>query len=501
MVCIDMESLILNCVMLRFDLSDSNVANGVAPVHASLVKRRVNGPLYRNNTIQYFPVDKASFNSLESMVKNIDSEPSKRQLMLNIGQILLKTSYFIDKCKMPSIIYVYDYGKHYYYMKQLCSPKNLKHLERLPKATKIEDNYVVDAKTAGKLDKMANILHKISLNHAVYNLFNEFLSARVLCSKKNVFSLLHDALLKRQKTAEYKPTKAFLDNLTLLSKEYSAAKNYKHKLTKAKSCFTNIACLKRMEFFLLLSQNFGYRIPQKLKTSFQNKVNTIINGIRLVFSSYSRLINGDSLEHMMILDNIAPFETAIDRIAEHICATPATPVSEILQSSAYSCEVFPVCFSNEFIVSDQFTIIGYRCNSMNVKLINLTNKHCNYALYCDNRFSCEKVRNLCERLRPIMPDSAKHSLFCNNAMKDPDFPLFEREEFVDGYDDANYYEKHGYYSIFLENSLCCLNLAKIFDKIADSDYPYEFTRQALMAKLPEIMPFISTAFCDIPEMC
>lgn len=500
MACINMESLVLNCVRLRFDFNDSNVANGVAPVHASLVKRRVNDPFCRNDAIQYLPVDKASFNSLESMVKSVDSEPSKRRLMLSISQILLKTSYFIDKRRLPSIIYVYDYGEHYYYVKQICSPKNLKCLNRLPKAAKIEDNYVIDAKTARKLDKMANILHKISLNHAIYSLFNDFLSARVCCSKKNVFSLLHDALLERQKTAKYKPNKVFLDNLVLLAREYSAAKNYKHKLTKAKSCFTNIACLKRMEFFLLLSQNFGYRIPQRLKTSFQNKVNTVINAIRLVFSSYSRLINGDSLEHMMILDNIAPFETAISRIAEYVCDTPATPVSEILQSPAYSCEMFPICFSNEFIVSDQFTIIGYKCKSMNVKLINLTNKHCNYALYCDNRFSCEKVKNLCERLRPIVSDGAKYSLFCNNAMKDPDFPLFERAEFVDGYD-AYYYEKHGYYSIFPENSLCYLNLAKVFDKIAGSDYPYEFTRQALIAKLPEIMPFISTAFCDIPEIC
>ena len=32
--------------------------------------------------------------------------------------------------------------------------------------------------------------------------------------------------------------------------------------------------------------------------------------------------------------------------------------------------------------------------------------------------------------------------------------------------------------------------------MVDSPYPYEFNMQRLVAELPEIMPFISSAFCD-----
>ena len=58
------------------------------------------------------------------------------------------------------------------------------YLKYLPKTAKIEDNYTVDAKTAGRLDKMANALYNISLNKAIFNLFNYF--SVLAFSKENI---------------------------------------------------------------------------------------------------------------------------------------------------------------------------------------------------------------------------------------------------------------------------------------------------------------------------
>ena len=351
------------------------------------------------------------------------------------------------------------------------------YLKYLPKTAKIEDNYTVDAKTAGRLDKMANALYNISLNKAIFNLFNYF---NVLAfSKENIFGLLRKALCNRQKTAEYKPTKEFLDNLSLLSSEYSKARATIALKEKTHSYLISNFVLKRMGVFLFLSQNFGYQIPQNLKTDFMSKINSLINTMKSVFSSYSMLESEQSLEDRLIaikIDRI-PYNIAIDNIADYICSTPVSNYSKYV-----SC-----IFSAEFLldlIANATTMISYKDKNSD---------------FTDENSHQDYVYDFCSRLQLLMQDSAKFALFTNNAKKDKYFPLckISREEDTHYY----HYSLYGYYKIPAEDGLCYLNLAELFNQLINLSCPYEFTRQALMAKLPEIMPVISTVFCDIPKIC
>lgn len=421
-----------------------------------------------DDSIQYLSVDKDSFNNLKSMLKNPDSELNKKRLMLVTAQILLKNGYFVKKCKMPSVVYVYDSDEHYRLCREF-SPENLEYLKYLPKTTKVENNYVIDAQTAGRLDKMANILYNISLNKAILYLFTYF-NAFVM-SKDNSFGSLYKALCDRQETAKYKPTKEFLDNLCLLSNEYYKARIAITVKEKTHPYISNYA-LKRMEFFLFLSQNFGYRIPQNLKTGFTSKINSLINTMKSVFLSYSRLKSGESLEDKLIEMKTSrmPYNTTIDSIADDICSTPVSNDSEY----------FPYMFSAKFLpnlIANMTTIIGYKDKNSD-----FTNEH------------KRLIYNLLDRLQPLIQNKANFELFTDYAVKDNYFPLYEieREEHF-----SYYYSQYGYFDkISPVNSLCYLNLAELFNQVTESSYPYEFTKQALMIKLSEIMPVISTAFCD-----
>ena len=472
-----MNLSILSCVEFRFYGNESNVADGIAPVLVSFNNIRVSSPFNilergSDDSIQYLSVDKDSFNSLKSMVKDPSSEPNKKRLMLATAQILLKNGYFVNKCKMPTTIYVYDSDEHYRYVREFSS-ESLEYLKYLPKTAKIEENYTVDAQTAGRLDKMANILYHISLNKAILYLFAYFNAFAM--SKDNMFGSLYKALCDRRETAKYKPAKTFLDNIRLLSNEYSKARIAITVKEKTRPCITGNHVLKCMEFFLFLSQNFGYQIPQNLKTGFTNKINSLINTIKSVLLSYSRLKSRESLEDRLIEIKASrmPYNITIDDIADDICSTPVGDDSEY----------FPYMLSAEFLpglIANMATIIVYKDKNSD-----FTNGH------------KRLVYNLLDRLQPLTQNKANFELFADYAGKDNCFPLceIEREENKD-----YYYQLYGYYEISPENSLCYLNLAELFNKVVDSPYPYEFTKQALMAKLPEIMPVISTVFCDIPKI-
>ena len=485
-------SRVLNCISFRFDTNKSNVANGVAPVLASFENMWVSSPFNilkrdSDDSIQYLSVDKDSFNKLKSMVKDPNSEPSKRQLMLATAQILLKNGYFIDKHKIPRTIYVYDSDEHYRYVRGFF-PENLKYLKHLPKTVKIEDNYAVDAKTAGKLDKMANVLYKTRLNKAILNLFNYFSIYRYSYTCNNVFSSLYKALLKHQKAAKYKPTKEFLDKLHFISNECSKA-----RVAVALKEIVHpeiVNNLKHMEFFLFLSQNFGYQIPQNLKTDFTSKISSLINTLKSVFSSYNHFKDGKDLKDklFMLQTGYDSDKIMIDNIAKDICSMPMNKSSEYSDSSIFSDWVLPD------LIAHKPTIIGYNNNKADA-IVNYSTEE--YNFYWD-KHNDERIDYFCSRLRPLMQNSEKFALFASNVKKDPNFPLYEQEN--EGYNRHNY-SLYDHYEITLENSLCYLNLAEFFNQVVDSPYPYEFTKQAVLVKLPEIMPFISTAFCDIPKIC
>ena len=436
---------ILSCIEFRFDTDKSNIANGIVPALVSFNNTRVSSPFNTlergfDDSAQYLPVDKDSFNSLKSMVKDLDSEPNKKRLMLVTAQILLKNGYFVNKRRMPRTIYVYDSDEHYHYMRGLF-PKNLKYLKHLPKTVKIEDNYTIDAKTARKLDKMANILYVISLNSAILNLFSYFNTYGFI--NNNAFNLLYNALTKRRKTAKYKPTKEFLDKLHLISNE-----RFKAKIAVSLKEIVHpeiVNNLSRMEFFLFLSQNFGYQIPQNLKTDFTSKINSLINVVKSVCASYNRFEDGKSLENKLLglQTEYGSENMMIDNIVENICSMPMS------KSSDYSGVMFSDCFLPDLIANESIII------SYNDKVDSSDEEDDSYRQNPND----EQIDYFYFRLQPLMRDSAKFALFADNVKKDPDFPLYEREN--EGYDRHNC-SIHDYFKIIPVNGLCYLNLAEFF---------------------------------------
>lgn len=482
------DGLTLSCIQINFDFyydsyDYSNITNGVIPASIEYLDKKEIHPFntskrcYDCNNFQYLlPVDNGSYVNLQSMVKHIDFESNKKQLILNVGQALFKNGYFLNKCELPSAICIYNIHECKENIKNIFKNKADKYFKLLPDPVYIgETHYVLSEQEITKLDKIANILFKISLNESILSLFNDFVTL-TRKGTENSFGLLYEALQKMRKTAEYKPSEKFMSNLNLISTEYiKATRNFKH-LKKVNENFTIKRYLKMMEFCLLLSENFGYKIPQNLKDNYKNKINLLVNATKSVLSSYSHI----KLEHELSFINVNAHKE-INKIAKNICSTQADEAAE------YSDLLFSVEQSPDFITGD-YSIIGYNYNPSDSKYNNSNDDD-------DAGITPHKVENLCKRLQPLIQneDNIKYALFMNNAMKDPDFPLYEHRK--TGYDKYYYLEK-GYYNISSEDSLCYMNLAKIFQQVVDSPYPYEFVKQQLTVKLPEIMPYISTAFCD-----
>lgn len=479
------DSVTLSCIKIDFGFcsdsnnsSDSNIANGVAPALIEYLDKKKIYPFnmskrlyYCNNSQYLLPVYDSTYANLQAMVKHIDFEPNKKQLMLIIGQALLRHGYFLNRCALPKTIYIYNIYECKENIKDIFKEEADKYFKLLPIPVYIGGKYALSEEEIIKLNQITNILFKISLNAAIFNLFDVF---RVFTCKgpENAFVLLYEALQKMQKTAEYKPSEKFLNDLNLISTEYLKAVKFFKNIKKNNKNFNEMRYLKTMEFFLLLSENFGYWIPQNFKDNFKNKIKLLVNTMKSVLSSYSHIKLEDELSSIN-----ANAHKEINRIAKEICSTQAN------ETAKYSNETFNANWSCNFIAADD-SIIGYNCNFAD-------------SVYKDSDSLIDpyRVESLCKRLQFLMQneDNAKYALFTDNAMKDPDFPLYERQK--EGYDDYYYLEKD-HYHISPEDSLCYMNLVKIFQQIINLPYPYEFTKQQLTVKLPEIMPFISTAFCD-----
>lgn len=471
----DNKNLVLNCIKIDFSSNiNSNIANGVVHALVKYCEKKTILPFmldrHWGDDSQYLPVDNISYIFLKSMVKHLDFESNKRQIMLNVVQILFKNSYFFKKYMLPKVIYVYNINECQKTMKEYFRNNAGKYLKRLPEPANIEGKYSLDKQTRAKLDMVVSYLFKNSLNMAIFNLFDD--NFNILHDGQSAFELLYKALLKKQKTAQYKPSAKFMNNLKMLANEHVKVLKYFKKLKELGGYPSPgiYIYLKKMEMFLLLSENFGYQIPQNLKDAFKNKINMLISAMKTVFASYNHI----ELEHK--LSCVGPNTSKdINEIAENICST-------LINENAEYCGHFSkISSSQDFITSYNITGIGY-----------------NYIINSDTYINPCETKNLLKRLSPFIQNKNKYASFSGNAIQDHDFPLFEYDK--EGYDD-NYYLEYGYYRIRLEDTTCYINLAKIINQMVDSPYPYEFNMQRLVAELPEIMPFISSAFCDIPKIC
>lgn len=453
------KNLVLSCIKVDFTCFniDSNIANGVVPAVVKYYeKNSISLSMLTNhqeNSYQYLPVNNILYISLKSIMEHPYSEQNKRQIMLNVGQILFRNNYFFKKYTPPDIIYVYNISECEKAMKECFGNNANKYLKQFPKPISIERKYSFDEKTVAKLDKIVNYLFEASLNMAIFNLFDDY---NALNSGKSAFGLLHKSLLEKQKAAaKYNPSAKFMNNLKMLADEHTKTLNFFKKSEKITGyCFKEILYyLKKTEFFLLLSENFGYQIPQNLKNAFKTKINTLISIMKSVFSDYSNI----NLEFALYAIN--NMQESINKIAENICSTPANETTE------YRGYFSKANALQDFIADSPTLSIGYNY---------LADDYTSVVSY--------RVKKLLERLRPFIQnkDSIKYNLFSINAVHDPDFPLFD----------------NGTYITDPESILCYMNVAKILNQIVDSQYPYEFIIQKLITELPEIMPFISSAFCD-----
>lgn len=129
---------------------------------------------------------------------------------------------------------------------------------------------------------VVSYLFKSSLNMAIFNLFDD--NFNILHDGQSAFDLLYKSLLKKQRAAQYKPSAKFMNNLKMLANEHVKVLKYFKKLKELGGYPSPgiYIYLKKMEMFLLLSENFGYQIPQNLKDAFKNKINMLISAMKTV---------------------------------------------------------------------------------------------------------------------------------------------------------------------------------------------------------------------------
>lgn len=198
-------SKLINSIRIDFAKGISNIAKGIIPAKAYKEYMKLDKPFFdiSNKSIQYVGVDDESFKKL----KNINENP------YYIAQILIKNDYFLKNCKLPKIIHVYPYSQYCYYMKGFF-PENIKYLKLIPSPITIEDSYIIDKQTYRKLDNLADEIAKISLNKAIFNIFNKF------HYPYNAFDALYKELKEQQKHSKYELDKDFLNKILFFSKTY-----------------------------------------------------------------------------------------------------------------------------------------------------------------------------------------------------------------------------------------------------------------------------------------
>lgn len=167
-----------------------------------------------------------------------------------------------------------------------------------------------------------------------------------------------------------------MNNLKMLANEHVKVLKYFKKLKELGGYPSPgiYIYLKKMEMFLLLSENFGYQIPQNLKDAFKNKINMLISAMKTVFASYNHI----ELEHK--LSCVGPNTSKdINEIAENICST-------LINENAEYCGHFSkISSSQDFITSYNITGIGY-----------------NYIINSDTYINPCETKNLLKRLSPFI---------------------------------------------------------------------------------------------------
>lgn len=447
-----------------------------------------------NTNKRYIALDRDSFNKLKLGVsvvhRQTGSSYSNGKIALNIiTQAMLKNGIIPDysDSKHPTLIYFFSYHA-------VKSAECVKYLKTFVPTTEISENYVVDDDMRLKLDEMAAILADFELKTMVLNVFKHCngITDYDNCLMKedngcysyhkiagtNLFKLLYNSLAERYNTGKYVKNKiieGFYNKLSTIIEYYDDSvkvlenKDYKALLTDE--------ILKIMELFLFSCQKWGYSIPEQHIRRVHTTISTLISYMRSMFSDYVELefkiaeICSDVNSCSFI--NQDKLRKKIDDLAYYCQKTSydSSLVGKIGKTRIYSGNALKDDNLIHLCVDKKYNTLCYGQED-----------------YMSDSFFNNISRNVWETLKTVV--NIKDSNIINNLEANfADFQLFFTERkyntiFRD-YDNSN-----------AQNYLCFYNLARLFQQFEDSPYPYEYNKQAIIAKMPEILPFISTAFCN-----
>ena len=494
-----------SCVAVSFSNVPSSILYNVNGQFATNILPETKMPLCRifqtatwNTKKHYIALDKDSFNKLKLGVSVVHrqkgSNYSNGKMALNIiTQAMLKNGIIpnYSDLKHPTEIYFFSYHA-------VKSAECVKYLKTFVPTTEISENYVLDDDMRLKLDEMSAILADFELKTMVLNVFkhcNSIIGYDNCLMKEdngcysynkiagiNVFKLLYNSLTERYNTGKYAKNKiieGFYDKLSTIVEYYDNSvsvfenKDYKALLTDE--------ILKIMELFLFSCQKWGYSIPEKHIRKVQTTITTLISYMKSMFSDYLELefqiaeICSDVNSRSVI--NEDELKKRIGALAYYCQKASYDPnlVGKIGKTRVYSGNVLKDDNLPHLCVDRKYNTLCYGQEDD-----------------MSDAFFKNISRRVWEHLRTVV--SIKDPNIIDNLEADfADFQLFYTEHKYNviyrDYDNSN-----------AQNYLCFYNLARLFQQFGDSPYPYEYNKQAIMAKMPEILPFISTAFCNVPKV-
>lgn len=456
------------CIKFDFGNSGNIYYNSAMPYNVKFTKIHLSDILNHSNFEHYIALDQDTFYELKLAVSRSGNSYEHTSKALNIAvQAMLKNSVIPDYTTYQSLTEVYFVS--YYTIR---SVNCIKYLENKLPTTKIGEKYVITDSIRQKLDSATDKLARILAENTTINMFN-ILGKVINLNYVNFFSLLYEKLNSCEKYEKTAENKAFLAKIRVLATVYD---NAVQTVKRSSSQCLGSEKLKFMEVFLLFCQNFGYKIPDSAVEYVNNTAKTTISLLKSVFSDYPTLENSIADRRLYSIDgnNTVKFNSISDAVMA-VCA------SKISQNSEYAGDTLKD--ENVFALYSPFDSNNICYKKANVERIdrNLSGKMSDLS------------EHVWKNLRQIL--NIKDSNTENRLGADfSSFNLFMPRD-VD--------TTIAFYGSTAECSrmtLCYYNLAQLFNQLDNSPYPYEYNKQAIMTKIPEILPFLGSIFCKIPRI-
>lgn len=460
------------CVKLDF-CNSCGYYNSAMPYKVRFTKTYLCSILKHNSFEHYIALDQDTFYELKLAVSRCGNSYENTNKALHIAiQAMLKNGVIPDYTTYSPLTEVYFVS--YYSIRSI---NCIKYLESKLPTTKISENYVIDDNMRQKLDSATGELARILAENTTINMFNALGNVVMNPDYVNFFSLLYEKLNSCEKYEKTAENKAFLAKIRVLATVYdNAVQTVKHSGSQC----VDSEKLKFMEFFLLFCQSFGYKIPDYAVDYVNNTAKSTISLLKSVFSDYPTLENSvaDSRLYYTLRDNTVKLNSINDAVNDAVTAVCA---SKIRKNSEYV---------GNMLKDDNMAVL---CSPFNSNAI------------CYKKSGVEKIdkklngrlndlsKQVWENLRQIVnikDDNVKKKLGADFGS----FGLFMPRE-ID--DDMAFY---GSTSECSRMTLCYYNLSLLFNQLDNSPYPYEYNKQAALAKIPEILPFLGSAFCKIPKI-